>query len=135
MALECEPLRRANVRLDPGKLQWFITTCVTRGYCLADVFLDTRIYLERDGRLTLELQPDGGTLHFVTFGHDEWSPAETASAEALRLFKRFRPKPSSADVYDIFTGDQLDEHQLQTRREQHDEERRLERDRDSRFAF
>jgi hypothetical protein len=38
-------------------------------------------------------------------------------------------------VYDIFTGDQLDEHQLQTRREQHDEERRLERDRDSRFAF
>lgn len=67
MTLECEPLRRADVRLDPGKLQRFIASCVTQGDCLADVFLGTRIYLERDGRITLEFLPEGGTLSFATF--------------------------------------------------------------------
>jgi hypothetical protein len=115
MILECKPLRRADVRLDPGKLQRFIASCVTQGDCLADVFLGTRIYLERDGRITLEFLPEGGTLHFVTFGYEEWFPAETASADAMRLFKRFREKPDSTKVFDIFTGERLREDQLEAR--------------------
>lgn len=115
MTLECKPLRRADARLDPGKLQRFIASCVTQGDCLADVFLGTRIYLERDGRITLEFLPDGGTLHFTTFDHDEWSPAETASADVLRLFKRFRRIPNRAEVNDIFTGKRLREDELRAR--------------------
>ncbi|WP_338667760.1 hypothetical protein [Pseudodesulfovibrio methanolicus] len=112
---ELTPLRRTDARLEPHKLQGFVTSCVTQGDCLADVFLGTRIYLERDGRITLEFLPDGGTLHFTTFGHDEWSPAETASADALRLFKRFRRIPDRAEVYDIFTGKRLREDELRAR--------------------
>lgn len=135
MASECEPLRRTDVRLDPEKLHGFVTVCIAHGDRFADVFWDTRIYLEHDGRITLEFLPDGGTLRFVMFDQNEWSPAETASDDAMRLFKRFRQVQAKSCVYDIFTGDQLDDHQLQARRRQHDEEGRRERDRDRRFAF
>jgi hypothetical protein len=60
-----------------------------------------------DGQITLEFLPDGGGFRFVTFEHDEWSPAETASTGALRLFKRFRPTPAKAEVYDLFTGQRM----------------------------
>lgn len=105
---ECTLLSRADVRLDPDKLQRFVASCVTQGDCLADVFLDTRIYLESDGQITLEFLPEGGGFRFITFGHDEWSPAETASTDALRLFKRFRPAPTKAEVYDLFSGKRID---------------------------
>lgn len=135
MASECEPLRRTDVRLDPKKLHGFVTACIAHGGRFADVFWDTRIYLEHDGRITLEFLPDGGTLRFVMFDQNEWSPAETASADALRLFKRFRQEQAKSCVYDIFTGDQLDDHQLQARRRQHYEGGQRERYRDSRLAF
>lgn len=102
------PLHRTDVRLDPDKLQRFVASCVTQGDCLADVFLDTRIYLESDGQITLEFLPDGDGFRFVTFDYDEWSPAGTASMDALRLFKRFRPDPAKAEVYDLFSGQRID---------------------------
>jgi hypothetical protein len=116
MISECDQLRRIDVRLDPNKLQGFVTACIAHGGRFADVFWDTRIYLEHDGQITLEFLPDGGTLHFVMFDQDEWSPAETASDDAMRLFKRFREKPDSAQVFDIFTGERLREDQLKARR-------------------
>jgi hypothetical protein len=116
MISECDQLRRIDVRLDPEKLHGFVTACIAHGDRFADVFWDTRIYLERDGRITLEFLPDGGALRFVMFDQDEWSPAETASDDAMRLFKRFREKPDSAQVFDIFTGKRLREDQLEARR-------------------
>ncbi|BDQ33411.1 hypothetical protein [Pseudodesulfovibrio portus] len=116
MISECNQLHRADVRLDPEKLHGFTTACVAHGNCFADVFWDTRIYLERDGRITLEFLPHGGTLHFVMFELDEWSPAVTASADAMRLFTRFRKEPDDAQVFDIFTGERLQEDQLEARR-------------------
>ncbi|SOB60055.1 protein of unknown function [Pseudodesulfovibrio profundus] len=115
MTSKCTLLRRADVRLDPDKLQRFVTSCVTQGDCLADVFLTTRIYLEMDGQITLEFLPDGGGFHFVTFEHDEWSPAETASRDALRLFRQFRPAPTKAEVYDLFTGQRIDPNKKEER--------------------
>jgi len=136
MVSECTPLRRADVGLDPDKLQQFMASCVTQGDCLADVFLGINIFLEQDGQLTLEFLPTGGGFRFITFDHGEWSPADTASDDAMRLFKRFCRKPDQGGVYDIFTGSQLNEHQLQARRKRHDEKARLERDwGDERFAF
>lgn len=116
MISECDQLRRIDVRLDPEKLHEFFTACIAHGDRFADVFWDTRIYFEHDGRITLEFLPDEGTLHFTTFSHDEWSPAETASADALRLFKRFCRRPDRAEVYDIFTGERLRGDDLKARR-------------------
>ena len=136
MVSECTPLRRADVGLDPNKLQQFMASCVTQGDCLADVFLGINIFLEQDGQLTLEFLPTGGGFRFITFDHGEWSPADTASDDAMRLFKRFRRESDQGDVFDIFTGTRLTAHQLQIRRERHEEKAFPGRDwGDERFAF
>lgn len=111
-------IRRADVRLDSDKLQGFVTTCIAQGECMSDIFLNTCICLERDERITLEFLPDCETLHYATFSNDEWSAAANVSEGPLRLLGRSCRKPDCGVVFGIFTGNQLNEEQLQTRRRQ-----------------
>ncbi len=115
MHTEAEPIRRADVRLNSAKLTNFLEHCLRHGHELAKVFQDTKLYVENNGTIVLEFYPAKGTLHHETFQPSEWEPNKNASILTRKLLENVRPRPPLTEVFDIFTGQPLDQQQLSRR--------------------
>lgn len=115
MLTDSEPIRRADVRLNCTKLTSFFEHCLKHGHELAEVFQDTNLYLESNGTIVVEFHPPKGTLHYETFQPSEWEPSKNASLLTRKLLESVRPRPPLTEVYDIFTGQPLDQLQISRR--------------------
>jgi len=98
-------IRRQDVVLDPNIFNTFLRSMATHGVSLSEIVLGLDLYLERNGNVVAECWFNGGeAIDFRVFQPHEWEISGKADGLTRRVLEAVRPKPSSGDVVDIFTG-------------------------------
>jgi hypothetical protein len=101
-------IRRKDVVMNEDKLDAFLHLCVIKGYTSAEVFQASTLSLSGNGNVIIELCRPEGVPQFEVFEPGEWEPGKKASGDVELVFYRTRPRPATAEIYDIFTGKIID---------------------------
>ena len=97
-------IRRRDVVMDEDKLDAFLHLCIIKGYTSAEVFQTSILTLSGNGNVIIELCRPEGVPQFEVFEPGEWEPGKRASGDVELVYYRTRPRPATAEVFDIFTG-------------------------------
>ena len=106
---------RKDVLLDNDRFSRFMRLVMNDPNTLAHFFSGVRLYLEKDGKIVAEYNPEGLTLYSMPFRQGHWTPSETAPAKVVRAYDKARQKAKSRGVFDIFSGKQIDTNQKEKR--------------------
>ncbi|MBG0791535.1 MAG: hypothetical protein H0S80_13665 [Desulfovibrionaceae bacterium] len=101
-------ISRKDVVLDDKKFSGLIGSGMNSRHSLAEIFSGICLYLEESGEIVAEFNPEGETLHYVTFQLGDWAPSDSAPARIVQSYEdAVRKAEKCGIVYDIFTGERL----------------------------
>lgn len=106
---------RKDVLLDNDRFSRFMRLAMDDPNTLSHFFSGVRLYLEKDGRIIAEYNPEGLTLYSMPFRQSHWTPSDTAPAKVIRAYEKARQKAENCGVFDIFSGQLIDTNQKEKR--------------------
>lgn len=99
---------RKDILLDNDRFTRFMRLAMDDPNTLSHFFSGVRLYLEKNGEIIAEYNPEGLTLYTMPFRQGHWEPSDTAPAKVIQAYEKARQKTERHGIFDIFSGQQID---------------------------